>query len=218
VNLGDVKVRVYRTFGDEANVQIADPDIVRWVNDAQRDIVRQNETVLQTTGYASAVTNQQVYTLPSDLMVLRGLHYKRSGDVTFYRMRDMNQQEFDEYIDGWDGTLYQSGWPQVYFVYSNTITLFPIPNETVTSNIKIYYSRMPKDVAIDTDVVDLPLQYHNAVVSYVLKQAFMVDEDWAAAQQVAQNMEADIKILRENENWGARESYPRITAMFDDEW
>ncbi len=75
-----------------------------------------------------------------------------------------------------------------------------------------------REIAGDNDVFDLPDQYHNALVSYVLNQAFMSDEDWSAAQQVSQRMEADIKLNRERENWGAVEFYPRITAMFDDEW
>ena len=50
LNIQDVANRVKRTFGDESGVQVTDDDIIRWVNDAQLEISRQNEDLLEAVG------------------------------------------------------------------------------------------------------------------------------------------------------------------------
>lgn len=217
--LSDVKTRVKRQFGDEAAVQVTDADIVRWVNDAQRDCVMKNETVLQTSSTTSAVAQQQDYTLPATLLILRTIHFKRTGDLSFYKLEGMSFSEFDEYVDGWDGTQYGYTQPTVYTVYpTGTLKLFPIPSEASTNGIKLIYSRMPTDVAVDGDSIDLPLPYHNAVVDYCLAKAYELDEDWSAANNMSAAYDVGIKLNKERENWTNRDVYPRITVLEEDFW
>ena len=219
MNLGDVKLRVKRQFGDEASVQITDADITRWVNDAQRDIVLKNESVLQTTSTADSVANQQAYSFPANLLVLRSIHYKREdGDLAFYKLQGMSYTEFDEYIDGWEGTAYGPSYPIVYTTYADEILLFPIPVSSNTDNIKIIYSRNPTDLDSDDDDIDLPLPYHNAVVDYCLTQAYRLDEDWSAAQFVAGEYNSLVALNRARENWNNHEVSPRITVDLEDYW
>lgn len=130
LTLADVRTRVYRIFGDEANVQLTDEDITRWVNDAQRHIVMNNELLLKTTATANTVAGTDTYSLPSDLHQLITVHYKRStGDPSYYKLKGLTLQQFDETIDGWDGTLFGSSWSQVYFKDdADSIILFPRPD------------------------------------------------------------------------------------------
>lgn len=219
MNLGEVKTRVKRQFGDEASVQVTDEDITRWVNDAQRDIVMKNETVLQTTALTSSVANQQDYSFPATLLVLRGIHYKKAlTDPSFYKLRGMSYQEFDEYIDGWEGTSYGPSHPMTYTTYGDSIKMFPIPVDSVTDNIKIVFSRQPTDVDDDADTLDLPLAYHNAIVEYCLSKAYELDEDWGAANNLAAQYDVSVKLNKERENWGNHEQYPRITVSLEDYW
>lgn len=220
MNLGEIKTRVYRTFGDESAVQVTDADIVRWVNDGQRKICLENEGMLQSSTTTSIVANQQTYSLPADLLVLRSLQYKRTGDTSFYKLRYLSMQEFDEWIDGWNGTTYNSNDSTVYTVYAGEIILFPIPEQSGTNNLKIYYSAQPTDVANDNDNPSLPVIYHNALVDYCLSQAYMLDEDWNAAGNVSQKMQADINKLKSRETATTNnfEAYPRISLLWDDAW
>lgn len=219
MNLGEVKVRVRRQFGDEASVQITDDDIVRWVNDAQRDIVMKNETVLQTTALTSSIQGEQRYSFPSNLLVLRSIQYRRTtNDLAYYKLRGMSYAEFDEYADGWDGTAYGPSYPVVYTTYADQFLLFPIPVSSETNNIKIVYSRQPNDVSDDADDLDLPLAYHNAIVEYCLSKAYELDEDWQAANNLAVQYDTSVRRNAERENWGNHEFYPRITTMLEDYW
>jgi hypothetical protein len=219
MNLSDVIVRVQRQFGDESGVQITSDDVTRWANDAQRDIVLRNESVLQTTGTANSVANQQAYAFPQNLLVLRSIHYKREdGDLAFYKLKGMSYTEFDEYIDGWEGTAYGPSYPIVYTTYADQILLFPIPVSSGTNNIKIVYSREPTELTSDVDQIDLPLPYHNAVVDYCLAKAYQLDEDWNAAGVLSNEYNASVNLNRERENWNNHEVYPRITTNIEDFW
>lgn len=219
MNLGEVKTRVKRQFGDEASVQITDDDITRWANDAQRDVVMRNESVLQTTSIANSVALQQSYSFPPDLLILRGIHYKREdGDLAFYKLKGMSYTEFDEYIDGWDGTAYGPSYPIVYTTYANEFHLFPIPVSSGTGNLKITYSREPVDLDDDSDEIDLPTPYHNAVVDYCLAQAYRLDEDWNAANVMETDYVSSVALNKERENWGNHEFYPRISTILEDFW
>lgn len=218
MNLGDVKTRVKRQFGDESGVQVTDGDIVRWVNDAQRDIVNQNEGILEKITTADAVLGQQDYTEPTDLFVLHSITYKRSADERgYFRLQYLSLQDFNQYVDGWDGSFYANSRPQIYTRFGGTLKFFPIPDASFVGAIKLYYQRRPVDVANDGDTLDLPEQYHNAVVNYCLGQAYELDEDWDSSGNKFQQMTADVTSNREREKWVAQETYPIIGVRPEDQ-
>ncbi len=74
--VSDVITRVRRTFGDEAAVQVTDDDIIRWINDAQIEVIKHNEGALQKSDLLDLVANQSTYTMPTDLMILQTLRVK----------------------------------------------------------------------------------------------------------------------------------------------
>lgn len=141
--VSDVIIRVRRTFGDEAAVQVTDDDIVRWINDAQIEIVKHNDGALQSTDTMNIVANQSSYTLTSALLILRSLRYKYSDMTSFRALRYKSLQQFDESIDGWDGTQYPAGYPAFFTQYNNTVTLFPTPDRAATAGLKILYNEKP---------------------------------------------------------------------------
>lgn len=217
MNVGDVKTRVKRQFGDESGVQITDGDILRWINDAQRDIVNQNEGILEAIGTANLVADQMEYSLPADMLVLRSLSVKGATDLSYTSIKGMSLQEFDQYVDGWDGTFYGNGLPAAYSIFANTVKLYPRPRDSVTSGLKIYYQRFPVDRVLDADIIDLPLTYHNAVVSYCLGQAYELDEDWDSSGNKFQQMTADVTGAKDREKLTHMDYYPKITVLPEDE-
>lgn len=210
MNVSDIKTRIKRQFGDESAVQISDADIYRWITDAQQAIVIQNEALLQTPATSVSVAGQADYNLPSDIVHLNSILYKK------FSLKKLSLQEMQEYIDGWqDSTVYSGGTPSNYFVFANTFTLFPTPI-TSGDEIKIYYSKRPTDVTQDSDPLVVPVQYHEAVVQYCLQQAHELDEDWAAAGQKANQFQQNINLLRDRETYQEDKFYPTITIRPED--
>lgn len=217
MNVGDVMTRIKRQFGDESGVQVTDADIFRWINDGQRQIVMQNEGLLEKSSLANIVADQQDYSLPADLLILRTVHIKDTVSGAYFKLKGYSFNEFDEYVDGWDGTSIDQGAPTMFTVYESKLKLFPLPQVAVTSGLKIYYNRSPVDIDDSLDSLDLPLLYHETLVKYCLQQAHEMDEDWDAAQTKAVDANADITILRGREGWKNEEVYPRITVLLEDE-
>lgn len=217
MNLGEVKQRVKRQFGDEAQVQISDVDIIRWANDGQRHITTHNPSVNQVTSTASIIAGQQSYVLPENLFILYSVHIKYTNDESYYHIEGASLQEFDRLINGWDGTGKVSPTtPYIYNKYGNTINLFPVPDISVPDGIKLYYVRYPVDLSNNTDIIDLPLEYHNALVDFCLQQAYELDEDWTASQAKAGQIMAAIHINKNREQSGPQETYSTITVLDDD--
>jgi hypothetical protein len=214
--VSDVITRVRRTFGDEAAVQVLDSDVIRWINDGQIRIVTQNDAALQTTSFISLVANQSSYTLPTDLLVLRSLRFKYAGDVSFYNIRYRNMQQFDEIMDGWDGTQYSTGKPQYFTLYENKAILFPTPDESSTNGLKILYCQKPTDVVTTADALSLPLLYHPIIVNYCLWQASLLDDDKETAVIYKGDYNENLTSLMNNETSDPVATYSTITTLAED--
>lgn len=216
--VSDIYTYVKRQFGDESGVQLTDTDILRYINEGQRQIVMQNEGLLETISTANGVKDQEQYTLPTNLLILRTIMYKSPDDVSYYRLKGMSYQQFNEYVDGWDGTAYGSATPTIFTQFAGNLILFPPPDKNSTNGIKIYYNRQPVDVTLPSDTPDLPDLYHDALAKQCLKLAYEMDEDWDAAQIKSKELDADVAVLRGREEWRQEEYYPVITVRIEDSW
>lgn len=218
MNLGDVKTRVKRQFGDDAGIQIQDADIVRWVNDAQREIANQNDDLLQVTAQTLVVAGQGSYTIPTDCRLLRQIKFNG------LHLKALSLNDFNEYIDGLQNPAnYSQGDPLVYNIWQQQFTVFPTPSQSSTvSNgsatyFTIYYLRNTVDVVNDTDNLEFPNGYHNHIVEYCLSMAYELDENWGAAQQKQGQFNKGVAGLKERDNWPVREVYPTISIKAEDQ-
>lgn len=215
MNVGDIITRVRRTFGDEAGVQLTDDDIIRWINDAQEHIVLRNEGLMEATAVANTVQGTSDYPTPVDMSVLRSLQYQG------YRLQGYSQNDFDNYISGYNapGSLngYGQGIPICYKIWNDIITLFPTPSESVTSGLTIFYIKHPTPVALSTDTPSVPLEYHNALVDFCLQQAYELDEDPQKVSLKEGQFEKKVMQLNDRNKWTHQDVYPSITTLPGDE-
>lgn len=214
--VSDIITRVKRQFGDESGVQLTDEDIIRYINEGQRQIVMQNEGLLETVALTSAVANQQEYTIPANALIVRSISYKGPDDSAYYKLKGMSMPQLDEYMDGWSGNPDLTGTPIVYTIFGPSIIMFPIPDRSQTNAIKIFFNRIPVDIVSGPDTPDLPLLYHDALTKQCLQLAYELDEDWEAASAKATQLDADVAILRGREDWKQQDTYPMITIRYED--
>lgn len=66
------------------------------------------------------------------------------------------------------------------------------------------------------DALALPLNYHNAIVNYCLKQAYELDEDYTKAQMMKGQFDETMTKLNDRNKWVSQEYYPRITTLPED--
>lgn len=211
--VSDVITRVQRTFGDEAAVQVTNADVIRWINDGQIEIVKHNDSALQKTDFVNLVANQATYVLPTDLLILRTLRYKYSDMLSFSALRYKNMQEFDDSVDGWDGTAYTASSPQFFTMYEGKAILFPVPDRAATAGLKVLYNQKPVDVVGLSDALALPLIYHNTIFKYCMWQASLMDEDHEPALMYQTDFKGDMSMLMSNETSDPVATYPTITVL-----
>jgi hypothetical protein len=212
VSVQDVVTRVRRTFGDEAGIQITLSDIYRWINDAQREAVMQNEGLLMTTGYVDSVAGTQEYALPLNLYVLHHAYFRESTTSAYYSLKWMPLKDFSEYLAGWDGSTYQ-GIPLVFTQQQDgQFVVFPKPQASVADGFKFIYSRYPVDIVDINSSIDLPPFLHSFVINFCLMQAYELDEDWESAGRKATQIQGDLDFNNNREFWFGRDSYPVISV------
>lgn len=215
LSVQEIALRVRRTFGDDDGVQIQDSDIFRWVNGAQRQICTNNEELLETVATSDIVVGQADYSTPPDLNVLRSLMFNN------FRIRGLSFAQFNEYIDGFKATVSQGGYgngnPEVYMLYGGTITLFPTPNKSITSGLRIYYSRFPVTVTSMADNLTVPDRYDESVIQFCLREAYEMDENADMAVLKANQFDSQVQKLKSQEKRSTTEYYPSITTLPEDD-
>lgn len=216
MNVQDVVTRVRRTFGDEAAVQVTDEDVIRWINDAQVEIVKHNESALQITDTINLVADTSQYTAPTDLLLVRSLRFKYDSMESYSALRYRSIQQLDEEMDGWDGSAFSSASPQFFTISDGNIVLFPTPDESATDGLKILYNQKPTDVTDLTDPLALPLIYHNTIVKYCLWQASLLDEDHETGVMYRSEFNNDMSLLSNKETKDPIGTYRTITVLVDD--
>lgn len=162
--------RVKNLFGDSNSIIIDDTMIVDWINEGQLEIARETAYRLATT--TDTADNFIGGKSITDLILLKGVRY---GDTplalidleTLHRM--------------YDPTLVE-GIPEYYYTDGEGIYLFPTPEASDTTTCTIRYVDAPTDLASSGSALDLPVKYHNDLVTYCIHKAHERNENWRAAE------------------------------------
>lgn len=203
----DVVTRVQRQFGDEASVQVTADDVIRWINDAQKEIAVQND-LMQATATLPTIVGTNEYNFPTDMLGLNKLFYNNS------RIKYLSRQEYDEYVNPSDPNEVSSGDPSIYTRWGSKFHVYPNPGTVGT--FKLLYTQRPPEVVAVGDSLSLSLEYHPRIVEFCLRQAYEMDEDWDAAAAKATQFDSGLSILKENEYSKDKEHYPTITILAED--
>lgn len=207
--VSDVLTRVQRQLGDASQAQFTQADVIRWVNDAQREFSQAND-ILQAMASAATVANQSAYALPANVQRFKKVLYQGGT------LQGVSIEEADQLIPQNGQTTAQGfpvGTPIYYWVYAGVINLWPAPQTAGATDLTLYYTRKPVDVVNPGDSIDLPDEYMNAVVKYCITQAYELDTNYYAAELKYQTLNQDLANLKGQVNWPEQDVYPSITAL-----
>lgn len=201
----DVKKMVTRQFGDESGVQIEDPDIINWTNDALEEINRRNK-VLTAYNSANSVIGQQAYTFPSqNILEVSSIHFDGS------LLPNVSFAQAEENVINGQGDAANTGTPALWYEWAGSFSFWPIPN--AVKKIELYYVKRPDRVTTLTDLLTLPDTYFQDVVRYVLQQAYEMDEDWQAAQAKGAQLDASLQDIGEAQRTAQNMVYGTMTLI-----
>lgn len=210
MNLGDIRTRVQRQFGDTSGAQILEADIDRWANDAQVDIVRRTEALQEKT-QVNTVAGQETYPVPANFLLV-----KRVTHDGLLLMRTT----LDE-LDALAGNRQEAaftGVPKRYFVWDNEIGLYPLPEASGVSNLDIWYIRTPATLAAPADIPEIPVFQHEDIVTFCLIRAKQLNEDFDQAAKYEQEYERRLGNAMYESMWPHADEYPAVRSLPGDDF
>lgn len=173
-----------------ANVQSYAPSlsltratIVGHLNNALQDLFEE-ANLEATTGQGTdpamvTVAGQQWYALPGNCVKARALQWRLNGVLEPVTYVDLDQYRLLSRT-GTTGTDPTGG--ALYFtIWGNRIGLWPIPTANGTAGgdgeLVLDFYKVPATLVNDTDVPDIPAQYHNLLEFYATAQVFLTAEE-----------------------------------------
>lgn len=202
----DVATTVKRQFGDESGVQIKDADIIRWINDGQLEIVTANH-VLKGKATIASVASQSDYTLPeANIAVIESIQWDGIP------VQAITQAELEAFIQDYPNSFSLGiGTPTIWYEWGGVVTFWPVPQAVGT--ITLLYTKVPNSLNVLTDTLSLPDKYFNSLVTYVLAQAYEMDEDWDASSFKHQQLGQHLDTMADEERTTRNITYPVISVV-----
>jgi hypothetical protein len=200
----DVITSVKRQFGDESAVQITDADIIRWVNDGQREIVDQNTTINQKLAKTDVIAGQDAYPLATDPAlpnISRINSVRHDGTL----LENITIQEAENYVVG-DGN---TGTPEAWYESEGNLYLYPKPTVGIVQGLTFRFTALPVKIVSNTDALTIPDNYYSALVQYCLSQAYELDENAQMASMKAEQFEKSLG-QRANQTVTDNSDFPTI--------
>tara|TARA_A100001391_G_scaffold204827_1_gene202034 strand:+ start:8240 stop:8944 length:705 start_codon:yes stop_codon:yes gene_type:complete len=192
LTLTNILTRVEDTLQDTANVRWSEAELIRYVNDAQREIVNLKPDASATHANVSLTTGTE-QSLPSGglrlINVVRNMSSTSSTasgkrSIRLVNVDILNTHEPDWHDPSVTGTaahgtevkhfVFDEDDPKKYYVY---------PGVSGSAFVEIVYSKAPTDLSSGSDVIQVDDIYANAIVNYVLFRAYMKDAEYAGSLQ-----------------------------------
>lgn len=186
--------RCVETLQDTTSVRWPINELVRYLNDGQREVVLYRPDAMVTNGTVTCVagTKQSLPATGSKLIeVVRNAY--SSGTKKAVRL--INREILDAQTPGWHALtgvndvlhyMYDARDPKTFYVY---------PPATTNCQLDIVYSAYPTDITEPADGslytavtgnISLPDIYGNVLQDYVLYRAYTKDSEYAGNAQRAQ--------------------------------
>lgn len=222
----DIITRVKRQFGDESGVQITDDDVLRWIQDALREIFLQNDDLNMTVFTQDTIAGQASYSAVASVVaspfggIIR-VEARQDAFSSYYPLKYMTQIEFEKTFIGWNGPDAITGTPQAYTrslqsgSWNGGITVYPVPDIAVVGGLRISFSRNTNALStpLAADQLDsiIHQDYFTVILEYCLMKAYELDENWEAADRKGQYVQSTLNLLGYKLNHPNTEVYPSIS-------
>lgn len=202
----DIAKRVKKQFGDEIGEQIDDTDILRWINDAMMEIVIQND-LLQVVSTTSTFSREPNYLTPTNINKVFSVKWQGNS------LKQLNLQEAEEMFGNKDDDgSYPVGSPEYWWMWGNTITLYPAPQQAGSKDLRMFFLRNPVPVSDMGEIPEIPTKYHLRIVDYCIAQAAELDDNNEKYTQKRGEFDQHLSQLRQSDGVSYR-FYPFISTI-----
>lgn len=172
MTVGEIKAYVASMVDDLQFAYFTESELLRYINQMMRECQKLllqsgNNWYVKIDQSQQTVLNQIAYTLPTDFLIMNRVELVQNPGVneTRYSVQSivLNQKDsiaFDSDV-------------AAFYILKDTFYLTPQPQTVKT--IRMYYSYLIPEVALDADVPDVPKQYHEYIADRVAETCFLKD-------------------------------------------
>ena len=186
--------RCVETLQDTTSIRWPVTELVRYLNDGQREVVLYRPDAMVTNATVTCVAGTK-QTLPANGAKLIEVVRNARAAGTKRAVRMVNREILDAQMPGWHALagaddvlhfMYDPRDPRVFYVY---------PPATTNTQLDIVYAAYPTDIAEPADGslytavtgnISLPDIYGNVLQDYILYRAYTKDSEYAGNAQRAQ--------------------------------
>ena len=165
---------------DESNVRWPRAELLKWLNDSQREIVLQRPDALaqnDTITLAAGTKQSMPATTIQLLDVVRNINGRA--------IRVVSREIMDAQQPDWHTQTQSSAIKHFMFDVRDPKHFYVYPPAVVGTQVEAIYSTAPTDCATEAASLALNDVYANAMVDYVLYRAYLKDADYAGNAQRA---------------------------------
>lgn len=197
--------RVQDTLQDTTSVRWPEAELLRYINDAQREIVNMKPEASATTANVQLVTGTK-QTLPTGglrlIKVTRNMSDTSGGatgkrairivDIDILNTQEPDWNDPTVSGDAAHGTnvkhyVFDPDDPKKYYVY---------PGVSGSAYVEIVYSKSPTDLSGTSSTIDVDDIFGNAIIDFVLFKAYLKDSEYAGnAQRSSQHYQLFVNSL-----------------------
>lgn len=211
MNVGQIRTRIQTMVGDTSGAEVTAASILDWINDGIGEIARVTGQP-QATGSTTVVSGQSTYSLPAafpDILRLRSVKYDGS------QLQALQLEEAETLYPGWERTGQGSGTPQQFWVWADSITVWPPPDNS-TKQLKLYYTKRPAAVVLDADVPGIPVHMHTDLLDYVHARVLESLGQGDRAERGMDRTTGRVMAAAADAQWPVRNAYPHVQVAADD--
>lgn len=183
---------------DQTSVRWPANELVRWLNDAQREVVLHRPDALNTTATVTlaAGTRQDLDSMALNPPPAKLIEITRNMAATSAKraVRLVPRQILDAQVPGWHNLAGTVDIAHYMFDPRDPKTFYVYPPALGTAQLELMYGAFPADVAEPADGatyadvagnIGLPDIYGNALLDYILYRAYSKDSEYAGNGQRA---------------------------------
>jgi hypothetical protein len=188
----NIIARVQDTLQDTTSVRWPEAELLRYINDAQREIVNFRPDASATTSNVQLVTGTK-QTLPTTglrlIKVTRNMSDASGGATGKRAIRIVDSDILNTQEPDWNdptvsgdaahGTnvkhyIFDQDDPRSFYVY---------PGVSGNAFVEIVFSKAPTDLSSTSSTIDIDDTFANAVVDFVLFKSYLKDSEYAGNVQ-----------------------------------
>ena len=169
---------------DETNIRWPQDELLKWLNDGQREIVLHKPSSYPQDGTKSLEVGTK-QTIPDDGVSLIDVPRNEVGNKRAIRI--VEREILDAQRPEWHDEAPVQGVRHYAFDPRNPKHFFVYPPNDGTGEVNVIYSAAPVDISIG-DTITIDDIYANALLDYIIYRASIKDADYALNDQRAQAM------------------------------